>query len=56
MKELIDIFNKCRLENIFGDGTYWGCLTISKLLIAVGMTGLVLMFLKFIIILNSRNL
>jgi len=48
---LIDEFVKCRLENIFGDGTYLGCFTISKLLIAIGMTGLVMLIL--IVILNN---
>jgi len=52
---LIDEFSKCRLENIFGDGTYLGCFTISKLVIAIGMTGLVLLVLGIILSINGRT-
>jgi len=33
----IDSLTKCRFESIFGDGTYWGCLTIAKLITAISL-------------------
>jgi len=50
---LINEFTKCRLENIFGDGTYFGCFTITKLVIAVGMAGLVMLILGILMKLNN---
>jgi len=53
---IIDTLTKCRLESIFGDGTYLGCFTIAKLIMAVGMTGLVMLALGIIFKINGgRN-
>jgi len=52
---LIDEFTKCRLENIFGNGTYFGCFTISKLVMAVGMSALVILILIIIMRLNNKR-
>jgi len=51
---LIDEFSKCRLESIFGNGIYFGCFTISKLVMAIGMSALVILILIIIIKLNSK--
>ena len=52
---LIDEFLKCRLENVFGDGTYFGCFTISKLIMAIGMSTLIILILSIIMKLNSKR-
>ncbi len=50
----IDSLTKCRFESIFGDGTYWGCLTIAKLITAISMSVLVCLIF-FIIIVRMVN-
>lgn len=52
---LINEFTKCRLESIFGDGTYLGCFTISKLIMAIGIVGLVMIVLAIIMRLNKKK-
>jgi len=46
---LIDSFAKCRLTTLFGKGEYWGCITFSNLLVAIGMASMVLIVLSFVI-------
>jgi len=53
---LIDEFFKCRLESVFGNGIYFGCFTISKLVIAIGMSVLVILILIIIMKLNNKQI
>jgi len=41
----IEQLTKCRLETIFGDGTYFGCLTFSKIILAMVATSIMMLIL-----------
>ena len=51
---LADSLTKCRLESIFGSGDYFGCLTISNLLLVVGIAAAFMLLLGVIILKNCR--
>jgi len=51
----IDSLTKCRFESIFGDGTYWGCLTIAKLITAISMSALGLILIIIIVRMVNRK-
>jgi len=51
----INTLTKCRFESIFGDGTYWGCLTIAKLITAISMSALGLILIIIIVRMVNRK-
>ena len=52
---LADSLTKCRMESIFGDGSYFGCFTISNLIIATGMVTLIILILFIIMFIRIRR-